>query len=189
MIRGPFGPGTIVLGGGALVLFGVLAIGFFLPTDWAVEAEGRIVADVSDVYAFIDSPEGWQAWTTWPDSGLIRGGPERGAGSSMSWADQDLGSGRFTIEDAAGNSVSYSVEVGGAGGSVMSTRGTIVLSMEGDAVLVRWREAGNLGRNPLMGFWALSMERAQTAELAKSLDRLAEVVTATVSAGDSARNP
>jgi hypothetical protein len=38
---------------------------------------------------------------------------------------------------------------------------------------VRWREEGDLGRNPLMGYWALSMDGAQSDELQKSLDRLA----------------
>lgn len=176
MTRGTFGPGTIVLGGGALLLITVLAIGFFLPTDWAVDAEARIEADAGDVYALLDSPEGWQSWTTWPDSGLTRSGPDRGAGSAMSWDDRELGSGSFTIAEADGTTVSYAVEVAGAGGSVMSTNGTIVLSTDGDAVVVRWHEEGELGRNPIMGFWALSMERAQTAELGKSLARLAEVV-------------
>jgi hypothetical protein len=40
---------------------------------------------------------------------------------------------------------------------------------------VTWREEGDLGWNPLMGYWALSMNRAQSQELAKGLDRLRSV--------------
>lgn len=189
MIRGPFGPGTFVLGGGALILFGVLVLGFFLPTDWAVDAEAHIDADVPQLLTWLDSPEGWQAWTTWPDSGLSRSGPARGSGSAMSWDDQELGSGTFRIDQVTGNSVSYAVEVAGAGGTVMGTRGTIELEPDGTGVRVRWHEEGDLGRNPIMGFWALSMERAQTAELGKSLDRLTQLVGSADPVSDSARSP
>ena len=177
MMKGPFGPGTIVLGGGALLLFGVLAIGFFLPTTWAVGADTRIDAPAEDVMAFLDSPEGWQAWTTWPDSSLARSGPDRGPGAAMSWDDQELGSGRFEIGEVTATSVTYSVEVAGAGGTVMETRGKIEVHPEGTGVRVAWTEEGDLGRNPLMGFWALTMESAQTRELGKSLDQLATLVT------------
>ena len=126
---------------------------------------------------FLDSPEGWQAWTTWPDSGLVRVGPERGPGASIRWDDRELGSGAFTIGDVQpGESVTYAVEVAGAGNAVMRTHGSFTVIAEGEGVLVRWREEGELGRNPLMGFWALSMERAQGAEMSKGLDRLGELV-------------
>jgi hypothetical protein len=42
-------------------------------------------------------------------------------------------------------------------------------------VRITWRERGNLGQNPLMGYWALSMDRAQSDELVKGLERLAVV--------------
>jgi len=186
------GPGVIVLGGGALLICVFLVVGFFLPTDWQAEASGSLDATPAEVLVFLDSPEGWQAWTPWPDSGLVRSGPERGPGARMSWDDQELGSGSFTIDAVRGDeSVSYSVEVAGAGNSVMSTRGSVTVASDPDGVVIHWREEGSLGRNPLMGYWALSMERAQTAEMAKGLDRLGEVVRAArdsiLSLSDSSR--
>ena len=70
--------------------------------------------------------------------------------------------------------VSYRVEVNDGR---MSTDGTLELNPEGAGTRVRWREEGDLGRNPLMGYWALSMDRAQSDELQKSLDRLALLLT------------
>jgi hypothetical protein len=46
------------------------------------------------------------------------------------------------------------------------------LSPEGPGTRIAWREEGDFGRNPLMGYWARFMERAQGTELEKALDRL-----------------
>jgi carbon monoxide dehydrogenase subunit G len=170
-----FGPGTIVLGGGAIVLIVLIGVGFLLPTDWEASAEGVVPAPPDVVLTFLDSPEGWQAWTPWPDS-LERTGPARGAGASISWNSRELGSGTFRVERSTPDEVSYVVRVDGAVNAVMETRGTVELSPEGEGTRLRWREEGDLGRNPLMGYWALSMDRAQSTELGKSIDRLAEVI-------------
>lgn len=170
-----FGPGTIVLGGGAVVLLLLIGIGFLLPTDWEANAEGFVPASPEVVLSFLDSPEGWQAWTPWPDS-TERTGPARGAGATIAWDNRELGAGTFQVESATPREVTYRVRVQGAVNAVMETRGTVELSPEGEGTRLRWREAGDLGRNPLMGYWAFSMDRAQSAELAKSIDRLAEVI-------------
>jgi carbon monoxide dehydrogenase subunit G len=175
MTRGLFGPGTIVLGGGAVLLTVFLLIGFLLPTTWEAQAEATVPAPPAALLPFLDSPEGWQAWTPWPDS-TSRSGPERGEGASISWSSRELGSGAFRIESSTPLAVSYTVSVEGAGGAVMETRGSVTLSPEGAGTRVVWRESGDLGRNPLMGYWALSMDRAQSTEMQKSLGRLTEVV-------------
>ena len=177
MSRSLFGPGTIVLGGGAVLLTVVLLIGFFLPTEWSVTAELRVEAAPEDLIPFLDSPEGWAEWTAWPDSGLVRSGPERGPGSAISWDDQELGAGSFTIADVTARTIQYAVVVDGAANTLMTTNGSIELEPLGSATLVHWTESGDLGRNPLMGFWGLTMEKAQTRELQKSLEQLAELVS------------
>lgn len=182
MIRGVFGPGTLVLGGGAALLVGFLAVGFILPSTWQATAEARIDAPMDSVQALLDSPEGWRRWTPWPDSTAPAPGPEKGPGASMTWSDPELGSGAFRIVDVdVGASVNgprtivYAVEVEGAAGGALRTQGTVTLEAVGASTRVVWQEEGDLGSNPLMGYWALSMERAQGTEMGKSLDRLAEV--------------
>lgn len=174
-LRGVFGPGTLVLGAAAVLLVSFLALGFVLPGRWEAGVEARLPVPASALRRYLDSPEGWQAWTTWPDSALVRTGPDRGAGSAISWDDPELGAGTLTIEEARADGVTYAVEVEGAGGSVMRTRGVVDLTPTDDSTVVRWRERGDLGANPLMGYWALFMGRAQSAEMQKSLDRLGEV--------------
>src|SRR5690554_838234 len=89
--RSPFSPGVLILGGGAVLLLVVLTVGFLLPADWEASASTRVDAPAEAVFSLLDAPEGWQAWTTWPDSGVVREGPERGAGAAMSWDDAELG--------------------------------------------------------------------------------------------------
>ncbi|MDH3271612.1 MAG: SRPBCC family protein [Gemmatimonadota bacterium] len=188
MIRGVFGPGPIVLGGAAFLLVAFLGVGVALPGAWEARAEARLPATPGAIAAFLDSPEGWRAWTPWPDSGLTRSGPERGAGAAISWSDRELGTGTFRIDQADATSVRYSVEVEGAGGGNLRTSGSVTLRAEGAQTVVEWREEGDLGNNPLMGYWALAMKNAQSTEMAKGLDRLAELTAAaadSVSRGDS----
>ena len=173
--RTPFSVGVIVLGGGAVMLGVLMLIGFLLPTDWEANASAVVPASREAIFEHLDSPEGWRRWTPWPDSGLVREGPERGAGAALRWDDPELGAGIFRIEEAdPPERVTYTVEVGGG---AMRTRGSFELVPEAGGVRVGWHEEGDLGRNPLMGYWAMFMDRAQSAELQKGLERLAEVVT------------
>ena len=173
--RGPFSVGVIVLGGAGLIGSLFLAVGWLLPTDFEASAERLVDAPAEAVFRYLDSPEGWRDWTTWPEAGLERSGPDRGEGASISWNDPELGSGALTLTRVVeAERVEYRVEVGGS----MITEGTIALDARADGVLVQWVERGTLGRNPLMGWWALSMARAQSEELAKSLERLETVAEA-----------
>jgi hypothetical protein len=172
--RGPFSFGTVILGGGAVLLSLFLLVGWLLPQSWQAEADALIAAPVSAVYPLLDSPEGWRRWTPWPDS-VTRTGPPRGTGASLAWDDPELGVGYFTIIDAAeAERVEYAVFVDEG---AMRTNGSLLLRAEGSGVRVTWREEGDLGWNPLMGYWALSLSRAQSQELAKGLDRLGALVT------------
>ena len=172
----PISLGTRILGGAALLLACFLVTGFLLPATWEVERETHLDAPPEAVFRLLDAPEGWRAWTRWPDSGLVTDGPQRGAGARISWDDPDLGAGSFRIVEAAANDfVRYTVEVQGG---AMRTRGTVRLSAAGAGTRVAWHETGDFGRNPLMGYWALFMERAQGREMEKSLERLAAAATA-----------
>jgi hypothetical protein len=176
MNRSPLSLGTVILGSAAVLLLIVLAIGFLLPAEWQASASTVVDASAEDVYPFLDTPEGWRSWTAWPDSGLTRSGPASGAGARISWNDDELGEGFFQIVDAVPfERVAYMVEVGNG---AMRTQGALTLSDEPGGILIAWSETGDLGRNPLMGYWAFFMDRAQTAELERSLDRLGALVTA-----------
>ncbi|MBM4183921.1 MAG: hypothetical protein FJ207_06795 [Gemmatimonadetes bacterium] len=170
MTRGPFSPGTMILGGGAVLLMGFLLVGYLLPSDWEAEASAGLPVAPEIVFGFLDSPEGWQRWTPWPESGVQRSGPERGAGASLSWDDPEVGTGSFTIAAAAAPTrVEYTVAIDEG---AIQAAGSVDVAADGGGSRVTWRERGDLGWNPLMGYWALSMGRAQSEEMGKGLERL-----------------
>lgn len=170
----PFSLGTRILGVGAALLVVLLAVGFALPGTWAAERSAILTAPPSAVFPLLDAPEAWRRWTAWPDSGLVPEGPQRGVGARLTWDDPELGDGSFEIiEVVPGRAVRYAVRV--QGGS-MHTDGTFSLAAEAGGTRVTWREEGDFGWNPLMGYWALFMERAQGRELEKALGRLEAMV-------------
>ena len=170
----PFSFGTRILGAGAILLFLFLGLGFLLPGTWTARSVRVVAADPSDVYRYLDTPDGWRAWTAWPDSGVVVEGPERGVGARMSWNDFELGDGTFEITEVVpASSVRYRVAVQGG---ALQTRGTVSLEAVPGGTRVAWSEEGDFGWNPLMGYWALLMDRVQAREMDRSLRTLSERV-------------
>lgn len=173
--RTPFGIGAWFFGGlaGLLVLF--LVVGFILPGTWSAQTSAEIDAPRDSVFPWLDSPRAWTRWTPdWPDSGLVIGGPAHGVGATMSWNDPKVGDGRFRVVEAdSPRVVRYRVAV--QHGS-MRTDGTLRLAARGGQTLLTWREDGDFGHNPLMGYWARFMKKVQGAQLAENLARLKKLV-------------
>lgn len=175
MSTSPFSLGTRILGAGAAVLVLFLAVGFALPRTWSAQRSAWVAEPPEQVFPLLDAPASWRAWTAWPDSGLVAEGPERGVGARLSWNDRDLGDGSFEIvESVPLERVRYRVQV--QGGS-MHTDGTLSLAPEEGGTRVTWREEGDFGWNPLMGYWARLMERVQGREMDKALARLGAMAT------------
>lgn len=171
----PFSWGTRVLAAGALAFVLFLGVGALLPGTW--EATGSRVLGVPPerLLPWLDSPEGWQAWTPWPEAGVERTGPDRGEGATLSWRHPEMGQGSFEIVEVDARRVGYRVLV--EGGS-LRTEGRVELEPVPEGTRVTWTEEGDFGWNPLMGYWALAMERVQGQELQKGLERLEEAVAA-----------
>lgn len=167
--------GVKFFGGGALLMILFLGIGLVLPGEWAVERSRTVPAHPEAIFPYLNSPARWEAWVPWPEAGARFDGPSEGPGAARAWDDPEWGDGVFTItEEEAPRSVSYTVAVEEGR---MTTRGTVTLDGTGDSTRVLWREEGDFGWNPLMGWVARFMDRLQGRELERSLVRLEEVVT------------
>jgi len=175
----------------ALLSLGVLAVGFALPSTWEAEAEIVIEAPVDSVHPRVTAAAAWLDWTPGPDSGVERFGPPEGAGSGYRWDDPGYGKGEFKLTevslvpspegaepagtevstDAARANVRYEVEV--EGGSIR-IEGSMTLAPEsdGEGTRVSWREAGDFGWNPLLGYLSGRMAELQGEQLARSLRAL-----------------
>lgn len=166
--------GTRVLGTAAGILVLFLVVGFLLPARWEADRTIVIAATPEQIFPYLDSPRAWRSWTPWPDSGLVWQGPTSGVGARVTWNNPNVGDGAFEIVEAKAPSlVRYRVAV--QHGTVL-TQGTLRLVPDPDGTRVSWTERGNLGHNPLMGYWALAMKHAQGRELEKDLVELAKVL-------------
>jgi hypothetical protein len=185
-MRSPFGPGVTILGSAAVILISFLFIGVLLPGTWSAEASALLPASPEDSFLRLDSPSDWSQWTIWPDSGVQMIGPPSGTGAGFTWDDPELGTGVFTIIEAQEPElIRYQVQMQGG---AMQIDGVLELSPEQGDTRILWQESGDLGTNPLMGYWALSMDRVQGAELEKSLDRLLQLLKTPNDSTDSEPN-
>ncbi len=176
--------GVRILGTAAALLGLFLLVGFLLSGRWEANASLEIRASPERIFALVDAPVAWRSWTPWPDSGLVSQGPASGVGARVTWDDPELGDGAFEIVEARAPSlVRYKVAV--QHGS-MRTEGTIQMEPSPLGTRVTWTERGDFGRNPLMGYWALAMKRAQGRELSKDLVHLAKLAGDSTVVADSA---
>jgi len=154
----------------ALLLTGFLAIGFLLPGTWSAERSASVPASPDSVLTLLSNPERWEAWMPWPEG--TEPLEETGAGSlgGFRWDDPHYGTGRFEIVslDPSGQ-LRYRVSV--EGGAVRID-GRIGVRASPEGTRIRWREEGDFGRNPLMGYTALTMEEEQGRQLEAILERL-----------------
>lgn len=158
----------------SVLLIGGLVVGFLLPGEWEVERTTVLPAPPDRVFPWLDDPRLWGEWAPLADVDPSFSGPERGAGATRSWNDPEVGDGRFTIVSSEpGREVSYRVEVQEGG---MVTEGTLVLQPDGAGTRVTWRERGDFGWNPLLGYVARTMDRTQGRQMEAALQRLGERV-------------
>ncbi len=111
----------------------------------------------------------WDTWTNWGEIDSELSNPSRGVGASRAWDDPNFGSGSVTITGSGSPTfVRYEVEVEGGA----SVTGELRIQALGGASRVTWREEGDFGRNPLMGYVARGMAKSQGAQLAEGLEKL-----------------
>jgi uncharacterized membrane protein len=157
--------------GGLLVAF--MAVGFLLPGTWSAEVSIEVQASPETVYPLLADLGRWDEWTQWADVKSTLSDPSSGSGAVRSWDDDQYGSGSVTItESRPSELIRYRVRVG-EGAEVT---GTLELEESPDGSVVTWREEGDFGRNPLMGYIARTMSNSQEQQLSESLDRLKGVV-------------
>lgn len=173
------GVGFGVVGG---ILLVVLAIGVLLPGEWAADASTVIAAPPEEVHPHLERAASWTEWTPSPESGYEYFGPEEGEGSGRRWDDPGYGSGEFVVTRSDPPVlVEYEVEV--EEGSIR-IRGRLEVEPADGGSRIRWREEGDFGWNPLLGYVAGRMQEMQAEQLGASLEALDEAL-----ADDDAGSP
>ena len=158
-----------VFGGIGAILVTLLLIGVVLPGTWAAEASIEIEAEPIEVFPFLNDLGRWDRWTNWGDIDSELSDPSQNVGASRTWDDPGFGSGSVTITESGSPAfVHYEVEIEGGA----SVNGALTIEGIGGKSLVTWREEGDFGRNPLMGFVARRMPKSQGAQLEEGLEKL-----------------
>ena len=159
----------------AAALSASLLIGLWLPSSWLAESSIEIAADPATVFVFLEDLSRWEEWTPWGDIESEVTDPPSGIGAARVWDDEQLGSGSVTItESRPPGLLRYRVEMGGR----ERINGELEVVAVAEGSLVTWKEAGDFGWNPLMGYVARGMGESQGKQLAASLIRLKQVSAA-----------
>lgn len=155
---------------GALAAGAFLVIGLLLPGRAEVVRSVEIDAPPEDVFPFLDDLDRWLEWTPWSEIDSHVEGRPSGAGAKRVWNDEELGSGALTIVSATPpRRVEYVAE---AAGGRMRFEGVLAIQESGGRSTVVWTERADLGRNPLLGWTALTLEDSQGRQMSASLERL-----------------
>jgi hypothetical protein len=158
-----------VFGGIGAVLVTLLFIGVVLPGRWVAEASIEIEAEPTEVFPFLNDLSRWDQWTNWGDIDSELSDPSQNVGASRTWDDASFGSGSVTITESGSPAfVHYRVEIEGGA----SVTGELTIEAVGPKSRVTWREEGDFGRNPLMGYVARGMPKSQGAQLEEGLEKL-----------------
>ncbi len=153
--------------GALLVAF--MAVGFWLPGTWSAEASVEIPTAPESVYPVLADLTRWDEWTPWGNVESVLSDPSAGPGAVRSWDDDQYGAGSVTItESRPPELVRYRVRIGESAEVI----GELQLRASSAGSVVTWREEGNFGRNPLMGYVARGMSDSQASQLSESLGRL-----------------
>jgi len=162
---------------GGLVLLAVLVVvaGFFVPSTYRVERSLVIAAPAARLYPLVATPRRWVEWSMWnrrdPAMALSFSGPESGAGASWSWVSRTEGRGRMTFVTADPDK-GLAYELYFPDYDSTSTGQIRFEPQPGGGTRVTWTNAGSVGRNPLMHYMALAMDRMVGPDFAAGLANL-----------------
>jgi len=166
----------IILGSLATFFLGFLVVGTLLPNVWEAERSIRIASTAEGIFPYVSQPLRWTEWAVTPESGVERFGPDIGPGAGYRWDDPAYGRGEFVVASLdAPHAVAYEVAV--EDGAIL-IHGTIQLETVEGSTTVSWREEGDFGWNPLLGYLVGRMNELQGAEMEASLATLKGLVEA-----------
>lgn len=166
--------GARIFGALAGILIVYLLIGLALPGTWEAEADIRLPLAPRAAFPYLDSTEEWLSWMPMPQTGVHRFGPERGEGSGFRWDDAQYGKGEAEILRSVGDTlVEYRVAVEEG---ALQIQGTLALRGQTGGSHLFWKESGDFGWNPLLGYAAHKMGESQSTAMHTSLAKLRDLM-------------
>jgi uncharacterized protein YndB with AHSA1/START domain len=163
-----------LLVGLVVLVAGLVAVGFLMPSQYRVERSVRIDAPAERVYALLADPREWKGWSEWnrrdPAMKITYSGPPAGSGAAWSWESRSEGEGHmaFTRADPP-RRIEYALEFPSMGAK---SKGALTLSANGPSTAVTWTNEGDVGSNPLMRLFVPFMDSMVGPDFAAGLANL-----------------
>src|SRR5690606_401462 len=161
----------------SLVLL-LLAVGFFLPTDYDVTRARRMESSCAAVFGVVEDLETYDAWMPWvekdPTVKMDVGEPSKGEGARYRWTSEKSGSGSYLIRESEPHSrIEAEIDFGDMGSSEVYFQ----FAGDGDVCDVTWGFRGEgQGPRPLAGWFATLMDAMVGRDFERGLSRIAALV-------------
>ncbi len=159
----------------AVLIVGLIGIGFLLADKVHVERSAKIIASPATLYGVLNSFEKFDQWSPWadldPNVKVERSGPVAGVGARYAWhGNADVGAGHQEIIATTPDS-EVKIELDFEGFDQPSTS-TLVIKPEGNGSLVTWSMDSDLGSNPMHRYFGLMMDKYIGQDYEKGLAKL-----------------
>jgi uncharacterized protein YndB with AHSA1/START domain len=157
-----------------IIFLAVVAIGFFLPSQFLVSRSIVVNAPAAKVYDLVADPRLWAKWSVWsqrdPNMYVQYSGPAFGQGAKWSWKSKSEGTGSMEFPRVEPNRrIDYTLSFPEYG---MKSTGQFTFEPQGNATKVTWTNAGDVGTNPLKHYFAVLMDRMVGPDFEKGLASL-----------------
>ena len=136
------------------------AVALLLPSSVRVERSVLIERPPAEVFAVLDDPARFNAWSPWygidPNAKYDFSGPSRGVGATMTWSgNNDVGAGTQRIIASIPDSrIDVALEFSGFGTATAS----YLFASEAGGTRLRWVYQKEFGLNPFMRWLGLFMD-------------------------------
>lgn len=141
-----------------IVLF--MLVGLVLPKNFHVERQISIESDKDIVFNHIVDLKQWREWGVWferdPNMQVTYTGPDKQVGMKSSWVSEQEGNGEMTIKGVTpGSQMIYNLYFPDFD---MSSTGELTVVEKNGKTQVTWTNHGDLGGNPINGWFAMLMD-------------------------------
>jgi len=162
-----------ILGIVAVLVVVFLAGSLLIDPRYRVERSTVVNAPPAKIYPLIAAPKEWVRWTVWnerePGMKTTFSGPPSGQGAKWEWEGKDgKGNMEFT---AAEPDKSITYRLGFVEMNMFST-GALTLTPQGNNTRVSWTNEGDMGRNPMMRWFAPFMDKMMGPDFEGGLAKL-----------------
>lgn len=161
-----------------LLCLALIAVGFFLPSEFKVQRSTVINAPADKVYAHIVDLKQWKNWGVWfardPQMKITYSGVQSAVGMKSSWISETEGSGEMTITALVPNkNVTYDLYFPDFD---MGSTGELQLIESAGKTTVTWMDYGDVGSNPINHYFALMMDSMIGPDFEGGLSNLKNLV-------------